>query len=244
MLLDADTRKLKKRLDKLAKGGSNFIIASPDTIEKMRGKGLPIKSKFIPYEEYLNKLFEEKKKLAYQIIGHLPLLSDKVANGTIHALYDEIRECYALGLFGATITLSVILLEVALKYKLFDLRKRSNPNAQWDEIEKDNFTSTVRDLNRLGQLSDIEKSELVTFNLETRNPYIHYNIQRLLKGLYLAELPVINITTGEIVMQKDVDLQESPHLWFAGKKKLDEKQVNEILNFCIGWVNKIHYKQT
>ena len=119
--MNNDNKKLKDILNDLAKEGS-FIIANPETIKKLKAKGLPFQSKFITYKEYLDKLFREKRKLADEVIGDFPPISDKVAHSSIKSLYEQVRECYALGIFGAAITLASVLLEVSLKYRLYNER--------------------------------------------------------------------------------------------------------------------------
>lgn len=233
-----NTEKLKKKLDELAKDAS-FIIVNPETLEKLKGKGLPIESRFITYKEYLNKLFDEKRKIADDIIGNFPAISEKLANASVKSLYEEVRECYALGLFGATITLSVILLELSFKYKIFSEREKSDPSARWEEIEKLDFTASVKNLKNLGKITEPEKKELDKFNTEIRNPYIHYNLRKLVNGVFVEKMPMIDTATGEIKTLENVDVSKHQYLWFSGKKFRDKREVDGILQFCIGWMNRI-----
>lgn len=236
-----DTKNIEETLNELVKnlGTEGFIVANPQTVQELKTKGLPFQSRFITYKEYLDKLFEDKRKLADEVIGDFPSISDNVAHSAVKSLYEQVRECYALGIFGATITLSSVLLELALKYRLHKERTQYNPNYQWEEIEKLNFTNTINGLKKLGILSDEEIAVLVDFNQKVRNPYIHYNIKKLVGDIMVKELPVVNTKTGEKQILQDVKVVERPYLWFTGKKFLDKAQVGNVLNFCIGWVNKI-----
>ncbi|MFH1162405.1 MAG: hypothetical protein V1696_04010 [Candidatus Jorgensenbacteria bacterium] len=229
---------LKKKLDELVKN-ADFILASPDTLEKLKARGFPIQSKFVTYQEYLDKLFEEKKKNANEIIQDFPPLSDKLANAAIKSLYEEIRECYALGLFGAAITLSVILLELGFKYKIYNKRREHDPKSQWEKIEIIDLTTAIKNLKNLGELSNSEKKELDNFNLEIRNPYIHYNLQKLVCNIMVEKLPLLKTETGEMEILENVEVAKKPYLWFSGKKFVDKNQAHSILKFCIGWVNKV-----
>ncbi len=64
----------------------------------------------------------------------------------IQALYEELKECFVLGIPGVAITLAVILLELALKYRLHDERIKQDPNSKWEYIEQIDFTRAVNDL--------------------------------------------------------------------------------------------------
>lgn len=92
-----------KKLDDLVKN-SDLIVSSPETIERIKARGMPIKSVFTIYQEYLDKLFVKKRKDANEIIAKLPHLHSDIANATIQALYEEIKECFILGIPGAGIT--------------------------------------------------------------------------------------------------------------------------------------------
>ena len=229
---------VQKKLDELVKQ-ADYMIASPDTIESMKKKGLPIKSTFITYKEYLDKLFTNKRKISEELINKLPHLDDSIANSTVQSLYDELRECFVLGIPGAAITLALILLELALKYRLFEERKKSDPNSSWEEIEKLDFASTVSDLGKKGIITTDEKKRLDEYNIKIRNPYIHYNIYKLIKDSVLKELSSVDINTGEVTIHKNVRPADKPFLWFSAKKVRDRKEIIPLTNFCINWVNKV-----
>lgn len=229
---------LKDKLDELAKN-SDFIVSSPDAIERLKAQGIPIKSTFITYKEYLDKLFEEKRKVAEKLIEDLPRLDERIANATIQSLYDEIKETFILGIPGAGITLSLILLELSLKYRLFNKRLEDDPNSKWDYIEQIDFTKTVNALRNKEIISPKEKKELEKFNLEVRNPYIHYNIKKLIKGMKITKLPSINIETEEVTIHHNVKPESNTYLWFSAKRFLDKKLIKSYAGYCIGWANKL-----
>lgn len=207
---------VQKKLDELVKQ-SDLFVSSPETIERLKAKGLPIKSVFTTYSEYLDKLFAEKRKNADDLASKLPHLDEKIANATIQALYEELKECFVLGIPGAGITLSVILLETALKYRLYDERLKQDPKSKWDHLEQIDFTKTVNDLVKRGVLSKNEKKELDAFNLNTRNPYIHYNIKKLVEDMRLGELTSVDVETGKVTVLKNIKPEDYPSLWFSGR---------------------------
>lgn len=229
---------VQEKLDELVKQ-SDLFVSSPETIERLKAKGLPIKSVFTTYSEYLDKLFAEKRKNADELVSKLPHLDEKIANATIQALYEELKECFVLGIPGAGITLSVILLETALKYRLYDERLKLDPKSKWDHLEQIDFTKTVNDLVKRGVLSKKEKKELDAFNLNTRNPYIHYNIKKLVEDMRLGELTSVDIETGKVTVLKNVKPEDYPSLWFSAKRVRDKKAISSIVSFSMSWVNKM-----
>jgi len=229
---------LKKKLDELVKQ-SDLFVSTPETIEKLKAQGLPIKSTFTTYEEYLDKLFVERRKLASDLVKKLPHLNHKIANSTLQALYEELKECFVLGIPGAAITLSVIFLELALKYRLYDERIKRDPNSKWECIEQIDFTKAISSLRKLKVISKKGKLQLDRFNLEFRNLYIHYNIKKLMHDMVLGELPSVNIETGDVKVLKNVKPADYPSLWFSAKRVKDKKVIILVVTFCVNWANKL-----
>lgn len=233
--MDKDT---KEKIDEMV-SQSDFIVASPDAIKKMQEKGLPIKSVTTTYKEYLDKLFVEKRKTSESLITKLPHLDNTIANGTIQSLYDELRECFVLGIPGAAITLAIILLELALKYRLYDERLKDDPNSSWDHLEQLDLTKVINDLKLKGVITLEEQGKLNKFNSRTRHDYIHYKIQNLIRDLVAKELPSVDVETLKITVRKDVKAIDYPSLWFSAKRVLDKETIIPKVGFCINWVNKI-----
>lgn|GEM_PF-2560068 len=232
------TEKIKEKMDEMV-SYSNYIVANPDTIEKMQQRNLPIQSKFISYEDYLDNLFKEKREHAREVIKNLPLLDDKLGNATALALYNEFRECFVLGVNGAAITLAIVLLDYSSKYRLFQEKKKITPDVGWISVEGLQLGETINKLTEVGVITEDEKAQLLRFNSKVRNNYMHYKIRELIKDMVIFELPSINIHTGEVTIEKNIDVKTMPHLWFSAKKKLDAETVNGMSSFCISWVNRL-----
>lgn len=235
---DGSTKKIKESLDQMVEF-ADYMIASPDTIEQLRQRNLPIKSTFVTYDDYLSKLFKEKRDQAEQIIEHLPQLDERIANGVANALYNEFRECYVLGVNGAAIILAIILLEYAMKHKIYEMILETNPDAGWKRVESKDFKWCVEQLKEHGVITENEETDLYDFNTNIRNNYIHYKIRKMISNMYLQELPALNVATGEITIHRDVFVKDMPHLWFSAKKKLDAESVRLISLFCLDWTNKL-----
>jgi excisionase family DNA binding protein len=231
-------KNIKDKMDEMA-AFTDYIVANPDTIEKIQQKKLPIQSKFISYEEYLDKLFIEKRKKASELIKKLPLLDEKLGSATAMALYNEFRECFVLGVNGAAITLAIVMLDYASKHRLFKEKTKITPDIGWTSVEGLQLGETVKKLKEVGVITEDEEAQLLKFNSKIRNSYMHYKIQELIKDMVILELPSINIQTGEVTIHKNVDVKTMPHLWFSAKKKRDAETVAEISAFCISWVNRL-----
>lgn len=228
---------VQKKLDELVKE-SDLFIASPDTIEYAQKNGLPVKSVFTTYQEYLDKLFAEKRKMADELIQKLPHLDDSIANSSVSALYEELKETFAFGISGASIILAILLLDLAAKFRLHKENLKDNPQASWKPIEDLHLKEVILKLREHNAITEDEEKELLEFNKKIRNNYLHYNIQKLIKGMILGELKGVNVNTGEVTIEKNVNPTEKPFLWFSAKRVLDKETVVERVAFCISWVNK------
>lgn len=229
---------VKKKLDELVKN-SDLFVASPETLERMKQRGLPIKSTFQTYTEYLDNLFKKRRDQAEILIKDLPLLDESIANATVSSLYEEFKECFVMGINGASIILAILLLDLSAKYKLFELRKEKNPRSSWKPIEELMLKEVIEELGQYKAISEEEEKSLLSFNSKIRNNYLHYNIQKLVKDVIASKLPSVDVVTGEIVIENDVRAAERPHLWFFAKKILDKESIVDRTSFCIGWTNKL-----
>ena len=162
-----------------------------------------------------------------------------MADGVVAHLYEEIRSSYALGIFTSTIINAILLLEYSVRLCLYRERLKSDPNSNWSDLEKLDLSNLIKQLNALKIITKKEKATLILFNDKLRNPYLHINIHKLTEGITLANLPSMNIITGEVIELKDVDVSDKKELWFAAKKFFDEYNVQPVLEFCINWANKL-----
>lgn len=228
---------VQKKIDELVKN-SDLFIASPETIESMKKRGLPVKNTFQTYDEYLDELFKKRRAQATELIKHIPLLDESIANATVKSLYEEFKECFVMGINGASIVMAILLLDLSAKYKLYEVRKIKNTQASWKPIEDLLLAEVIKELRIYEAISDGEEKSLLAFNSKIRNNYLHYNIQKLVKDVIAGELPSVNVETGELTIEKNVKAAERPALWFFAKKVLDKQSVVDRTIFCIKWVNK------
>lgn len=235
-----EDKKLQSKLNELVKN-ADVMIASPETIAILRKKVVGIKSKSETYKEYLDKLFKEKRSTSFDLLDQLPALDPAIANPTAGALYEEIRQCAVMGIPGATITQVVILLEFAARHRVWEKRLESDSNARWEDTELLDLGSCAMELKKKAVISKAEWKKLKSFNEDVRNPYLHYNIKKLLEieRLTLKELPTINVHTGEITIYKNVNAANMPQLWFSAKQVMDNLTWRSKVIFAMRWVNNL-----
>lgn len=233
-----DSNKLREILDELSKDATH-IISSPSTITQLQSKGLPIQNTFTSFEDYIEKLFSEKKKSARALVKQLPQIDASIASGVIADIYDEIRSSYALGIFTSTIFNSILLLEYAMRDRLFRERLKDDPNSSWEELEKLDMDALIQQLFKRKIISKSEKEKLSDFSKNFRNPYFHINIQKLTKGVVVARLPQVNVRTQEVIELKNVKASEHKFLWFAAKRFFDKYHVIKVVNYCVEGTNNL-----
>jgi hypothetical protein len=229
---------LQKKIDDLVKN-TDFFIASPDTIAKAKKDGLPIKESVMPYDQYLDELFAKRRGVAGELVLQLPHLDKQIANGSISFLYEELKECFVMGIPGASIVLAILLLDLAAKLRLFKEREMADSKSRWEPIEDMHLREVILELRDYGAISDVEEETLLEFNRNVRNNYLHYNIQKLVGDMILKELPSVNFQTGEVKTEYNVRPAERPELWFSAKKVLDRKTLVSRVTFCLDFVNSI-----
>ena len=220
---------IKKIMDKLAEG-SDKIIAAPETIEQLRLQGLPIKD--IP-SPTISELFDLRKKQAHQIARYLPALPEGLSP-TIQAIYQEIRECIFFGCNGAAITLSAILIEFMLKRVTYEKEsggpKNYDPNI-WAEFEDMDLSSAINRAKRAKILNSKMAKRLHSFRKEIRNPYSHYNIQKITENVIAQKVKVLNTKTGEYE-EKDLEAKDNPFIQSVAKPVVDKHNVLRVFHFA------------
>ena len=234
--------KLKELMDEAIKGATH-IVSSPDVIKKMVDQGLPIQKKFIKYEDYIETLFEKKKNGALDLATQLPQLDETIADGVISEIFEEIRDSHILGIFSASITNAILLLEYAMRSRLYNERLKSNPKTEWSDLEKLDMDALIQNLFRLKILSGEEKIGLANFSKTFRNPYFHINMHKLTKDMVIERLPGVNIHTLEKIEMRDVKVSDHKFLWFAAKRVLDKFQAKGVIHYCVNWTNRLLGKE-
>ena len=223
--------------------GSQFLLAHPSALQYLK-EGEPDKLQTIdplPVQDALDSLFELRRKQAAEIAEKIPGCPSWELS--IQALYDEIRQCALFGLHGAAITLSGVLVEFVVKYAVFCRETRSKvkfDSDAWDEFENITFGVIIDRARKVGLINDHQVGVLRDFKNKIRNPYAHYNIQKLTKGCVWRKVKVKDICTGEVT-EKDIDVSENPTMQAIAKQQLDTGSVIKVLEHVVEMVS--HFNQ-
>ena len=135
-----------------------------------------------------------------------------------------------------------MLLEFAMRVRVFDERLKNNPDYKWENIEKLKMRALIGQLKKMEIISNKEKEVLDDFNNKFRNPYLHINLHKMIRGIYASDVKKVNINTNEVSTENHVDISKHRHLWFLAKQFYDKSYVLHVLNFCVDWTNKLMRK--
>lgn len=215
----------------LKESGATVIIVNPDTLAGLQKDGLKLdQPTTITSQELVNKLFEIKKKSALDVLNIIPALPN-IPIPTIGFLWEEITECVLFENNGAAISLSSILVEYALKQAI--IRKKHGNQyevTEWDRIEKIEFGLAIKEAEQLSILDITAKKRFQDFKDQIRNPYLHYNIKKLTRGVGANKVKKLNVKTQE-VEDVHLDTENDPILLPYAKKFIDKNRLKEVLDF-------------
>jgi len=225
--------------------GSTHIIASPKTIKDLISQGVkfdePSTSKST--EELIGDLFDKRKEqaLKLKLFNDFPPVPN-IATPTITSLYDEIRECILLGLNGAAISLSAILVEFSLKHGIVKFNKgKEYDKTEWDRIENIELGEAIIEAKRLGILNDVWVGPLNDFKDNLRNPYLHYNIKKITKNVIAGKTKRLNVATQKVT-EENIPAEDNPVVWTLAKKFVDREHVLKAFGFADTLIKYLHMK--
>jgi hypothetical protein len=231
------SKDFKKELE-LATKNATVLVSNQDTIRSMEEKGEKIERKFITYKAYLEDLFTRKRKVALQLVTPIPKMRDNLGSAILQSIYEEMRDSLALGIFSSAIMHPILLLEYAMRIRVYKERQKADPNAKWEPVAGLLIRPLANALHKSVVINKEQKADLIGFNEKIRNPYMHINIYELTKGMTL-DVTSVNIIKEEVERIEKSPVTENPHMWFVGKKKYDAMSVLPIMKKCVNYVNII-----
>lgn len=218
-------------LSELAQG-STHIISNPNTIADLQKRGVKFdKPKLKTKEEFIEDIFIQRKSIALTNISKFPMPPD-IAIPTIGFLYDEIRECILFGLYGAAISLSGVLVEFSLKQAI--VRKgfgNKYDKAEWERVENIELGPTIKEAREKTIIDDNLQEALNDFKNKVRNPYLHYNIKKIVKKVGANKIKKINVNTQK-VEELDLSAEDNPILWGFAKRFVDRETFSDVFKFA------------
>jgi len=221
-------------LTELASQGFEGIL-SPTTKQRLAERGITIpKPRELTLEESIDVIFsEDRKQRALANAKTLPQ-PPQIPVPSIQSLYNEIREAIILGLNGAAITLSGILVEHALKYATFKIEMGGFAQydaAKADEFERFTLGPAIDRAAKAGLLTAEDVDKLRFFKDTYRNPYNHYNLKKITSGYKIEGLRDVNTKTGEVHI-RDVYAKDDPVIQAQAKPRADADNVLDVFTFA------------
>ena len=230
---DSDNQDINEILAPYVAGATQFI-ANSSTLEKLVKKGLKLDAPVDETtDEFIDRIFNERKKIAKKIIGELPK-KPNIPLPPILSLYDEISECILFGINGAAISLSAILVEFAIKHAIVDRKSGVEiyDKAEWNRVEKKELGPIIAEAEKLGLFDEEGVRKLVHFKNNIRNPYLHYNIKEITKGVIMKEAYAYDAETNKVEKKYNLKAEDYPFLWEMGKRNIDESEVLGVYKFA------------
>lgn len=227
-------KKLEDLLSELAENVDAATL-SPTTVARLKERGIHIpETPKRTLEESINLIFsKERKERALKVAKNLPEPPD-MAVPSIQLLYNEIRECIILGLNGAAITLSGVLVEYVLKYATYKVEMggfaKYDPDKA-DEFERVTLGPAIDRAAKAGLLESQHVDKLRVFKDTYRNPYNHYNIKKITANYYVENVAILNTKTGE-VETKDIAAKDDPVIQAQIKPHVDADNVLHAFAFA------------
>ena len=209
--------------------GPRVVVMNPETIQKEFEKGGPVKIlPDKPMPDAIQELFEDRKKHA---LGIAPkLIPCPIPEPLLTHFYDQIRACVLFKLHSVAITLCGTLVEYSLKYCSYVIESKGSTEFDsnlWATFERDDFGRSIQRAFNNSLLDDKTKIPYTEFKNSFRNPYAHFNIQKLTKDLYFGKVEVLNTTTGE-TQKQEVPASTGPAFQMLALEALDSRRVLEV----------------
>ena len=223
--------------------GPQVVVMNPETIQKEIEKGGPVQ--FVPDKpmpDAIHELFEDRKKHALDIAPKL--IPCPIPEPLLIYFYDQIRACVLFKLHSVAITLCGTLVEYSLKYCSYLIESKGPTGFDsnlWETFERDDFGRSIERAFNNSLLDEKTKISYTEFKNSFRNPYAHFNIQRLTKDVSFGKVEVVNTSTGE-VQEREVPPSTGPAFQMLALEALDSRQVLEVFELADKLVQHLFVK--
>jgi hypothetical protein len=109
----------------------------------------------------------------------------------------------------------------------------------WSEyIEKPMLHNAIEKARKEGFIDENVEARLKLFKDDVRNPYAHFNVQKITEHVVFGKTQVRNTKTGETT-EEDVPASHSPVFQLIAKRKVDEHQVLKVFIFVDSVVHHV-----
>lgn len=226
---------LEEVLSTLADGKS-VLVAHPTALDRMEALGIEVeRPPAISPKAAVERLFETRQAMALKLLPKIPGIPSSLPFSII-SLYEEIVQCLLFDLHGAAITLCGILTEFALKSATFivetgSLTAEGYDGERWAELEGITMGPAITRAKRAGLIDDSHEKKLKSFKNNVRNPYAHYNIQKISGSWRWDNVRQINLETGETT-EHDGVVVDDPVLQAQAKPEIDRRESLRVFAFA------------
>lgn len=214
----------------------SILLAHPDTVRRIEEMGAIVdRPAPLTPEEAVAKLFAHRKAAALEIVPQLPDVPDGIPVAIV-SLYEEIIPALLFDLHGAAITLSAILVEFGLKFATYMVEVGSTSAEaydpeRWAELENIAYYGAVVRAAAARLIEEDHRVKLLEFKDDIRNPYSHYNIQKICSGWGWANVRSVHIETGEVEVGDKV-IADDPVLQAQAKPEIDRRRSLDVFGFA------------
>ena len=98
-----------------------------------------------------------------------------------------------------------------MRIRVYKERQRADPNAKWEPVAGLLIRPLANALHKSDVINKEQKADLIEFNKNIRNPYMHINIYELTKGMTL-DVTSVNIIKEEVKRIEKFPVTENPHM--------------------------------
>ena len=93
------------------------------------------------------------------------------------------------------------------------------------------LSSAINRAKRVGVLDSKMAKRIHAFRKAIRNPYSHYNIQKITEHVVAQKVKVVNTETGEHE-ERDMEARENPSIQTVVKPIVDKHEVLNVFHFA------------
>lgn len=233
MMSANDPKDTVSRMVRRLMRGPQFVVMNPETIQKEIEKGGPVQvGPDKPMADAIRELFKERKIHALEVARKL--IPCPICEPLLIHFYDQIRACVLFKLHSVAITLCGTLVEYSLKYCSYLIESKGStefdPNL-WETFERDDFGRSIQRAFNNRLLNDKTKIPYTEFKNSFRNPYAHFDIQKLTKDLSFGKVDVVNTLTGE-AQKQEVPASNGPAFQMLALETLDSGRVLDVFKIA------------
>jgi hypothetical protein len=212
--------------------GNNVAVVNPALVKRLLELGVEFTVK---EGETIGDFFKIAQQHAEDLVSHLPAMPNWLEY-QFRRPYYEARCALLVGLYGASITLSAIMLEYMLKWTAFCVEATESPNGvapdRWQSIEeKVQFGDAIGYAKRWGLIDKPIAKKLHAFRDQIRNVQGHQLIHKATNGVAFPKSTVVDFSKETCDSDQSLSAHTNPTLSAIAKEKMDEQNALKIFLF-------------